>query len=89
MIGPAIKGAAVLATATRFKYHTQPNIDSDDMVIAELHGTLSPGRVARVALQRYDDADWIRNTGARLRDLYTAHVGAADRMAESLLELAV
>lgn len=88
LIGPKLKGAAVLAAASRFTYHTQPNMDANEMVIAELHGTLTPGRVARVALQRYDDAAWLASTGARLRDLYTSHVGAADRMAESLLELA-
>ena len=53
----------------------------------ELHGTLTPGRVARVALERYEDRAWLAPTGAALAQLYREHVGAADRMAESILVL--
>ncbi|HEY5258137.1 MAG TPA: hypothetical protein VIJ12_07120 [Candidatus Baltobacteraceae bacterium] len=87
VVGAALKGAAVLAYAKRFRYHTQPNMDLNEMTICELHGTLSPGRVARVALERYDDRQWQQTTGAKLRALYAGHAGAADRMAASLLEL--
>jgi hypothetical protein len=87
LIGRRLKAAAVLGFSKRFTYHTQPNIDANEAIIAELHGTLTPGRVARAALDRFDDAPWIAATGARLRDLYTDHIGAADRMAASLLEL--
>ncbi len=89
LVGRKLKGAAVLAYSKRFTYHSQPNIDADEMIITELHGTLSPGRVARVALQRFDDAPWLAATAARLPALYTEHIGAADRMAAVLLELAV
>jgi lipid-A-disaccharide synthase len=88
LVGARLKGAAVLAVAKRFRYHTQPNMDADAMVICELRGTLSPGRVARVVLERYDDVAWLAATSARLGALYADHVGAADRMAVSLLELA-
>ncbi|HVA32579.1 MAG TPA: hypothetical protein VNG31_00435, partial [Candidatus Baltobacteraceae bacterium] len=67
---------------------TQPNIDAGEMLIAEVHGTVTPGRIARVALERYDDRAWIAATGARLGALYRDHVGAAERMATSLLALA-
>jgi len=87
LIGAPLKGAVVLAYGKRFRYHTQPNMDLDDMTICELHGTLSPGRVARVALERYDDREWQRSSGQRLRALYAGHAGAADRMADSLLGL--
>lgn len=87
LVGRKLKAAAVLGYSKRFTYHTQPNIDANEMVMAEIHGTVSPGRVARTALDRYDDAAWIASTAARLRGLYTAHIGAADRMAASLLEL--
>lgn len=87
LVGPALKGAVVLAYGKRFRYHTQPNMDLNDMTICELHGTLSPGRVARVALERYDDSDWLRSSGQRLGALYSGHAGAADRMARALLEL--
>jgi lipid-A-disaccharide synthase len=88
LVGVPLKRAAVLAVAKRFRFHTQPNIDLGEEVICELHGTLTPGRVARVALERYDDATWLRTGKERLSALYAGHVGAADRMAESIIELA-
>ena len=30
------------------------------MVVREVHGTVTPGRIARVALERYDDRDLAR-----------------------------
>ncbi len=86
-VGVPLKRNVAVAVSKRFKYHTQPNIDAGAMVIEELHGTLTPGRVARVALERFDDADWLALSKKRLASLYESHVGAADRMAESLLEL--
>jgi len=87
-VGVPLKRAAAVRLSRRFTYHTQPNIDAGGMVITELHGTLTAGRVARVALERYDDASWLAASKERLAMLYTDHVGAADRMAASLLELA-
>ena len=88
LIGVPLKRTVAVAVAHRFKYHTQPNMDADAMVIDELHGTLTPGRVARAALERFDDAAWLASSRERLGSLYADHVGAADRMAESLLTLA-
>ena len=85
LVGVPIKRAAVVAVSKRFQYHTQPNIDAGEMLVREYHGTLTPGRVARLTLQGYDDEHWLQSSGARLRDLYRGHVGAAARMAESLL----
>lgn len=87
LVGVPLKRNVAVAVAKRFKYHTQPNMDADAMVIEELHGTLTPGRVARVALERYGDTAWLERSKKRLASLYESHVGAADRMAESLLEL--
>ncbi len=87
LIGKPLKRTAVVQVAKRFRFHTQPNIDAGEMLVHELHGTLTPGRVARVALERFDDRAWQREAGERLGALYEAHVGAADRMAESLVEL--
>ena len=86
-VGIPLKRAVAVGVSRRYTYHTQPNIDAGDMVIAELHGTLTAGRVARVALERYDDSSWLAAAKERLAMLYTDHVGAADRMAASLLEL--
>ena len=88
VIGRALKREVAVRISERFTYHTQPNMDADDMVICELHGTLTPGRVARVALERFDDAAWLRVARERLAALYAPHVGAADRMAASLLAFA-
>jgi hypothetical protein len=87
LVGVPLKRAAVVAVSRRFPLHTQPNMDAGEMIVHELHGTVTPGRVARVALERYDDASWLKESKRRLSALYADHVGAADRMAESLLEL--
>jgi hypothetical protein len=88
LVGVPLKRAVAVGVSNRFKHHTQPNMDANDMVIWELHGTVTPGRVARVALERYDDRAWIESAGTRLAGLYRGHAGAADRMAASLLRLA-
>ncbi len=87
LIGVPLKRGVAVTIAKRFRYHTQPNMDAAAPLIHEEHGTLTPGRVARVALGRYDDAAWLAESRARLGALYADHVGAADRMAESLVEL--
>ncbi len=87
VVGVTLKREVAVQVSRRFRFHTQPNMDANEMIVEELHGTLTSGRVARVALERYDDAAWIARSRARLGELYAAHVGAADRMAESLLSL--
>jgi len=88
LVGVPLKRAVAVGVSNRFKYHTQPNIDANEMLVREVHGTVTPGRIARVALERYDDAAWIASTGERLSALYRQHAGAADRMADELLALA-
>jgi len=87
VLGRTLKRAAVVAIARRHRFHTQPNIDAGEELMCELHGTLTPGRVARVTLQRYADTAWLARTSQALGALYTEHVGAADRMAGDLMEL--
>jgi hypothetical protein len=88
VVGIPLKRSVTMALAKRFKYHTQPNMDAGEMLIHELHGTVTPGRIARVTLERFDDAPWLAETALRLEQLYQDHAGAADRMAASLLALA-
>ncbi len=88
VVGAPLKRTVALRVAKSFTYHTQPNIDAGAMIVDERHGTLTPGRVARLALDRYDDATWLTESRRQLSVLYADHVGAADRMAESLLALA-
>lgn len=88
LIGAPAKRAAVLAYARRHRFHTQPNIDAGRSIVHELHGTLTPGRVARVALERLNDAAWLDETSQALAGLYREHIGAAARMARSLITLA-
>ena len=86
--GRSLKRAAVVAVARRHRFHTQPNIDAGEELICELHGTLTPGRVARVALERYADTAWLGRVSQALGTLYSEDVGASDRMAGDLMELA-
>jgi hypothetical protein len=87
LIGVPAKRAAVVAYARRFRFHTQPNIDAQREIVRELHGTLTPGRVARVALESAGDFAWLASSAQALCDLYREHVGAAARMACALLAL--
>ncbi|HEX4012583.1 MAG TPA: hypothetical protein VHX17_01700 [Candidatus Cybelea sp.] len=88
LVGVPLKRAAAVAVSHRFRYHTQPNIDTGRMLIREMHGTVTPARVATTVLERYDDREWITATGEALAALYRDHAGAADRMADSLLRFA-
>ena len=87
-VGVPLKRAVAVGVSHRFTFHTQPNMDAGESLVYELHGTVTPGRVARVALERLDDAAWLAGSRERLAALYVDHVGAADRMAESLIGLA-
>jgi hypothetical protein len=87
-VGLPLKRAAVTAVSHRFKYHTQPNMDAGRTVVREIHSTITPARMARIALESYDDAAWLASVSPQLAALYRDHVGASARMAESLLELA-
>lgn len=88
LVGVPLKRAAAVAVSRRFVHHTQPNMDAGTALIREVHGTVTPGRVARVTLDGYDDSAWIAEAGSALAALYRDHVGAAARMADSLLDLA-
>lgn len=87
LVGVAAKRAMVVAYARRFPFHTQPNMDAGDMLILELHGTLTPGRVARITLERLNDHAWLEQSAQALGALYREHVGASMRMAERLLSV--
>jgi hypothetical protein len=85
-LGVAVKRAAAVAVAKRFRFFAQPNIDAGREIAHEIRGTLLPSRMAHVAAERYADGAWLAETSAALRSLYAAHAGAAGRMAEALLE---
>lgn len=87
LIGVPAKRAMVMAYSRRFPFHTQPNMDAQSMLIAELHGTLTPGRVARVTLERLSDEAWLAQSAQALGALYREHAGAASRMATGILAL--
>ena len=86
-IGRSIKRLVATRISERFRFHTQPNMDAGREIVRELHGTLTPGRVARVALELWADKAWLAESAKALRSLYTEHVGAAGRMARGLLEV--
>ena len=85
--GRRLKQIVVTAVARRFRFHTQPNIDANREIVRELHGTLTPGRVAREALELWGDKPRLSGSSDALRELYADHAGAARRMARSLLEM--
>lgn len=86
LFGAALKRSAVLAASRRFTYFAQPNIDAGRPLVAELRGTLTPGHVARIALERFDDDAWLERSGSALAHLHADHVGAAQRMAAGIEE---
>jgi hypothetical protein len=84
-IGILLKRATVIAVDKHFAFTAQPNIDSGEVLMPELRGTLMPGEVARrIGAYARDDAALSRSA-SRLRALYANHAGAAERMAKSLL----
>lgn len=86
LAGVALKRAIVAGVSRRHRFHTQPNIDSGRELVCELHGTLTPGRIARVAAQRLLDDEWLQSTAQALAALYREHAGAAQRFARALLQ---
>ncbi len=88
LIGTPLKRAVAVGLSRRFVHHTQPNMDAGAPLVREVHGTVTPGRIARVALDSYEDAAWLQSAGHALAALYRDHAGASDRMAASLLQLA-
>ena len=88
-VGRLIKRSVVIAVDARFPLTAQPNIDANEMLMPELRGTLTPGHVARAVATYADDASARARASVRLRALYADHAGAAERMARSLLGVAV
>ena len=88
LVGVPLKRAVAVGVSHRFRHHTQPNIDAGKTLIREMHGTVTPGRVARITLEAFDDRAWQRDSAEALALLYRDHAGASERMAESLLALA-
>jgi lipid A disaccharide synthetase len=86
-IGTPLKRAAITAGIRRFRFFGQPNIDAGREINPELRGTILPSRVAHVAAERYADVAWHAETSAALRALYAPQAGAAERMADALLEV--
>ena len=85
-IGTALKRAMVVGVDKRFPFTAQPNIDTGEALMPELRGTLMPGEIARRVAAYADDAGGRADAAQRLRSLYAAQAGAAERMARSLLE---
>ena len=88
VVGTLLKRAVVIAVDLRFKITAQPNMDAGEMLMPELRGTLMPAELARRMAAYADDESGRAAASERLRALYAHHVGAADRMAASLLKVA-
>jgi len=81
-----LKRALVVGVDRRFARVAQPNIDADAFLMPELRGTQMPGELARRIAAYAGEASARAEASAKLRALYAAHVGAAERMARDLLE---
>ncbi|GAC1300531.1 MAG: hypothetical protein NVSMB19_07260 [Vulcanimicrobiaceae bacterium] len=88
VVGRALKRAIVVGVDARFPFTAQPNIDTGEMLMPELRGTLMPGEIARKVAAYADDGATRAAASERLRALYAGHAGAAHRMARSLLACA-
>ncbi len=84
-LGLHVKRTAAMAIVPRFRFFSQPNMDANDEVQAEIVGTLFPARVATLVLERLADVAWRAEVSERTRALYAAHAGAAGRIAAALL----
>jgi hypothetical protein len=80
-----LKRAVVIRVDLNFPLTAQPNIDTGEQLMPEMRGTLTAGVVARRIAAYAADAEARSAASQRLRDLYVAHAGAAERMAHSLL----
>lgn len=85
-IGIPLKRAVVVQANKRFPFTAQPNIDAQEMLMPELRGAITPGHIANVVAAYASDDALRAKASERLQTLYTAHAGAAERMAHSLLE---
>jgi len=84
--GTLLKREIVIRVDARFTLTAQPNIDTGELLMPELRGTLMPAETSRSIERYYDDGPARASASARLRDLYAAQAGAAERMARALLE---
>ncbi len=84
-LGMLLKRAVVIRVDLNFPLTAQPNIDTGEQLMPEMRGTLTAGVVARRIAAYAADAEARSAASQRLRDLYVAHAGAAERMAHSLL----
>jgi hypothetical protein len=84
--GTLLKREIVIRVDARFALTAQPNIDTGELLMPELRGTLMPAETSRSIERYYDDGPARASASARLRDLYAAQAGAAERMARALLE---
>jgi hypothetical protein len=85
-VGTALKRTAVVTVANRFRWFAQPNMDAGRELDPELRGTILPSRAASVVAKHFLDRGWRAEASEALRTLYAAHIGAAGRMADALLE---
>lgn len=86
LLGDPLKRALVMALDARFPFAAQPNIDAGEELMPELRGTLMPGHVAKRIAEYAADEAAREAASSRLRSLYAAHAGAAERMARALLK---
>jgi hypothetical protein len=89
LVGRPLKSWIVRTGERRLRYVTQPNIDADRPIVPEMRGVLRPEEVALKAAAMLDRPSDLRAMGECLSEIYRSHVGAASRMAQQALALAM
>lgn len=88
VVGRPLKRWLARAVARKIKFFAQPNIDAGRIVAPEIRGILTPAEVAAHAAALLDNGHELRTMGETLSALYAKDVGAADRMAAEVLNVA-
>jgi hypothetical protein len=89
LVGVPLKRSLAMRFSKRFRYFAQPNADAGREILPEIVGTLTPAFVARLAHECYDDASWRASVSREISQIYAAHAGASQRMADALVAEAV
>ncbi|MGH7660793.1 MAG: hypothetical protein ACRENA_07765 [Vulcanimicrobiaceae bacterium] len=88
-VGVPLKRGLALKFSKRFEFFAQPNLDAGRELFPEIVGTLTPAMVARRVYEGYNDVAWRASVSREASQIYAAHAGASQRMADALVAEAV
>ena len=88
VVGRPLKAWIARSVERGFAYVAQPNIEAGRLIAPELRGVLMPADIVAHASAMIDNPGALRAMGEALSRIYSAHVGAADRMAAEVVFVA-